>query len=151
MKAVVLTRPCRADEMAVSQVECPTAAPGWVLIKVMAFGINHSEVLLRRFEIANSYIRKPIIPGIECVGVIVDPSDSGFRPGERVMALMGGMGRSFDGSYAEYAAVPASHVFRVKSGLDWEELAALPETYYTAYGSIVMSLRLCENDTLLIR
>lgn len=98
MKAVVLTGPCEPEEMKLTEVRMPEVSPGWVLVKVMAFGINHSEVLLRKFEIQQSYIKKPIIPGIECVGEVVDASDSRFHNGERVMALMGGMGRSFDGS-----------------------------------------------------
>lgn len=151
MKAIVLTEPCKADEMNLTDIPLPQVKPGWVLIKVKAFGINHSEVLLRQFEVAQSYINKPIVPGIECVGEVVDPSDSGFKVGQRVIALMGGMGRSFNGSYAEYALLPANHVFSVDSGLDWTELAAIPETFYTAYGSLVMSLQLSDGDTLLIR
>lgn len=151
MKAVVLTRPCDAGGMPVTEIPVPVVRPGWVLVKVEAFGINHSEVLLRQFEIAQPYIRKPIVPGIECVGIVADPSDTHFTKGERVMAMMGGMGRSFDGSYAEYCIVPADHVFAIKSSLDVEQIAAIPETYYTAYGSIVISLQLKAGDTLLIR
>ncbi len=151
MKAIVLTAPCRADEMRLTDIPVPEVRPGWVLIKVKAFGINHSEVLLRQFEVAQSYINKPIVPGIECVGEVVDPSDSCFKVGERVIALMGGMGRSFNGSYAEYALLPTNHVFTVESSLGWQELAAIPETFYTAYGSLIMSLQLSAGDTLLIR
>ncbi len=151
MKAVVLTEPCKAEEMKITDIPMPEVRPGWVLVKVKAFGLNHSEVLLRQFEVAQSYINTPIVPGIECVGEIADPSDSGFKVGQRVIALMGGMGRSFNGSYAEYALLPINHVFAVDSSLDWKELAAIPETFYTAYGSLVMSLQLTEKDTLLIR
>ncbi|MDE6032917.1 MAG: zinc-binding dehydrogenase [Muribaculaceae bacterium] len=151
MKAVVLTKPCKAEEMTVTEIPVPETRPGWVLIKVKAFGINHSEVLLRQFEVAQDYIRKPIVPGIECVGEVIDPSDSELTKGQRVMALMGGMGRSFNGSYAEYALLPADHVFPIESNLDWDELAAIPETFYTAYGSLSLSLQLATADTLLIR
>lgn len=151
MKAIVLTEPCKAYELKLTDIPVPEVKPGWVLIKVRAFGINHSEVLLRQFEVAQTYINKPIVPGIECVGEVVDPSDSDLRKGQRVMALMGGMGRSFNGSYAEFALLPKSHVFAVESGLDWQELAAIPETFYTAYGSLVMSLQLSSADTILIR
>lgn len=151
MKAVVLTKPCGPDEMTLSDVNVPDVRPGWVLIRVRAFGLNHSEVLLRRFEVAQPYIVKPVIPGIECVGEIADASDSHFRPGQRVMALMGGMGRSFNGSYAEYVLAPVSHVFALESDLTWDELAAIPETYFTAYGSLSLSLQLNIEDTLLIR
>ncbi|MDE6027550.1 MAG: zinc-binding dehydrogenase [Muribaculaceae bacterium] len=151
MKAVILTEPCKAEEMKLTEVPIPEIRPGWILIKVQAFGINHSEVLLRQFEVAQPYINKPVIPGIECVGEVVDPSDSGFKKGQRVMALMGGMGRSFNGSYGEYALLPAKIVFPVYSTLDWEELAAIPETFYTAYGSLVLSLQTSKDDLLLIR
>lgn len=137
--------------MKLAELPMPEAKPGWVLIKVRAFGINHSEVLLRQFEVAQPYINKPIVPGIECVGEVIDPSDSGFRKGQRVMALMGGMGRSFNGSYAEYALLPTRIVFAVDTSLDWAELAAIPETYYTAYGSLVISLQLTADNLLLVR
>ncbi|MDE6498699.1 MAG: zinc-binding dehydrogenase [Muribaculaceae bacterium] len=151
MKAVVLTAPCTADEMQVTEIPVPEVRPGWVLVKVDAFGINHSEVLLRQFEVAQPYISKPIVPGIECVGTVADASDSGMEPGQRVIALMGGMGRSFNGSYAEYALLPARNVFAVRSSMSTEELAAVPETFYTAYGSLVQSLQLNSGDLLLVR
>lgn len=151
MKAIVLTNPCKTNELKLKEIPMPEVKPGWVLIKVRAFGINHSEVLLRQFEVAKPYINKPIIPGIECVGEVCDPSDSCFKKGQRVIALMGGMGRSFNGSYAEYALLPTKIIFSVDDNLDWRELAAIPETFYTAYGSLVTSLRLSKDDLLLVR
>lgn len=151
MKAILLTEPCKAEDLEVKSVDIPEVRPGWVLVRIRAFGINHSEVLLRQFEITQEYIRKPIIPGIECVGEIVDSSDSNFYRGQHVMALMGGMGRSFNGSYAEYALLPVCHVFAVDSSLGWRELAAIPETFYTAYGSLVESLQLTSADLILVR
>ncbi len=78
------------------------------LIKVKAFGLNHSELILRRYEADAPYIHPPIIPGIECVGEVEDPSDGTFIKGDKVAALMGGMGRSFHVSYAECVRVPAA-------------------------------------------
>ena len=95
MKAVVLTGPVRGDEVSLTEYPVPKVRPGWVLVKVKAFGMNHSEQILRQGEIRADYIQKPIIPGIECVGEIADPSDSSFKKGQKVAALMGGMGRSF--------------------------------------------------------
>lgn len=151
MKAVVITGTCEARDLHVSETAKPEVKPGHVLIKVKAFGINHSEVLLRQFEADRPYIHTPIIPGIECVGVVEDKSDTRFENGQRVMALMGGMGRSFNGSYAEYVLMPESHVFSIDTKMDWDELAAIPETYYTAYGSLTQSLQLNDKDLLLIR
>ena len=151
MRAVVLTGRCEAAYMKVSEIPVPAVVPGWVLVKIHAAGLNHSEALLRMFEIENDYIRKPIVPGIECVGEVEDPSDSGLAKGDRVVALMGGMGRSFNGSYAEYALLPATNVFKVETDMDWLSLAAVPETYFTAYGSLFECLLLQKEDTLLVR
>lgn len=151
MKAVILSEPTPAEQVRLTDVPVPQVRPGWVLVKVKAFGLNHSEQILRLSEIQADYIQKPVIPGIECAGEIADPSDSHFRKGEKVVALMGGMGRSFHGSYAEYALLPVSHVFSVSTDLSWAEMAAVPETYFTAWGSLFECLRLKKDDTLLIR
>lgn len=151
MKAVILEKVTEAKDIILSECPVPEVRPGWLLIKVKAFGLNHSEKLLRLNEIRADYIRKPIIPGIECVGEIADPSDSGLETGQTVIALMGGMGRSFNGSYAEYALLPRQIVFPVKSNLTWETLGAVPETYFTAWGSLFECLHLTASDTLLIR
>ncbi|MBQ9031905.1 MAG: zinc-binding dehydrogenase [Parasporobacterium sp.] len=151
MKAVVLNDITEAKDVSLSEIPVPEVQPGWVLVRVRAFGMNHSEQILRMNEIKADYIRKPIIPGIECVGEIVDPSDSGMETGQKVIALMGGMGRSFNGSYAEYALLPAHHVFAIESSLLWEDLAAIPETYFTAWGSLFECLQLKAQDTLLVR
>ncbi len=151
MKAVVLDRITPAADVGLSEVPVPAVRPGWVLVRIGAFGLNHSEQILRLSEIEADYIRKPIIPGIECAGEIADASDSGLAAGQRVVALMGGMGRSFHGSYAEYALLPVHHVFPVASDLPWERLAAVPETWFTAWGSLFECLHLRPEDTLLIR
>ncbi len=151
MKAVVLQRITPAEEIKLTEVPIPAVKPGWVLVKVMAFGMNHSEQLLRQEEIEEDYIKKPVIPGIECVGLVEAVGDTHFVKGQKVCALMGGMGRTFDGSYAEYALLPERHVFAVKSELPWAALGAVPETYFTAWGSLFECLRLRAGDTLLVR
>ncbi len=151
MKAVLLREVTPAEQVHPEETSIPEVRPDWVLVQVKAFGLNHSEQILRLSEIREAYIPKPIIPGIECVGQIADPSDSGFEIGQRVTALMGGMGRSFHGSYAEYALLPTKQVFAVDSELPWGKLAAVPETYFTAWGSLLQCLRLRAEDTLLVR
>jgi NADPH:quinone reductase-like Zn-dependent oxidoreductase len=150
MKAVMLYGTCTPQELRISEVAVPEVKPGWVLIKVKAFGLNHAELVLRKQEAAAPYIQHPIIPGIECVGEIMDSSDSVFRTGDRVVALMGGMGRSFHGSYAELALLPVSHVFIANTELEWTKMAAVPETFFTAYGSLIDCLQLVKDDVLLI-
>lgn len=151
MRAIVIDGCCEADALRVTEIPKPEARPGWVLIRVHVAGLNHSEVILRKYEADRDYINTPIVPGIECAGTVADPSDTDLRQGERVVAMMGGMGRSFNGSYAEYTLVPRSHVFRVNTYMDWKELGALPETYYTAYGSLCQGLMVGAGDTLLVR
>ncbi|WKY44345.1 zinc-binding dehydrogenase [Eubacteriaceae bacterium ES2] len=151
MKALVLTGVTKANDIKLTEVPLPSVKPGWVLIKIKSFGLNHSEQILRLSEINESYIEKPIIPGIECAGEIADAFDSQLQVGQKVIALMGGMGRSFNGSYAEYALLPVHHVFPVATDLSWKELAAVPETYYTAWGSLFEGLKLKPSDTLLVR
>lgn len=151
MKAVLLNGVTESEDIALSEVPIPEVRPGWVLIKVRAFGMNHSEQILRLSEIRAEYIQKPIVPGIECVGEVAAPSDSGLATGQKVVAMMGGMGRSFNGSYAEYALLPVQHVFAIESDFDWTTLAAVPETYFTAWGSLFECLKLQPDDTLLIR
>ncbi|MCR5228556.1 MAG: zinc-binding dehydrogenase [Solobacterium sp.] len=151
MRAVLLDKVTGAEDIALSECPVPEVRPGWVLVRIKAFGLNHSEKLLRLHEIQADYIQKPVIPGIECVGEIADPSDSGLKTGQKVAALMGGMGRSFNGSYAEYALLPRRIVFTVDTDLPWETAAAVPETWFTAWGSLFECLHLDKKDTLLIR
>lgn len=154
MKALAITGVTTAEHARLTEVPVPAVRPGWVLVRVRGFGLNHAELELRRSEIRADYIKKPIIPGIEGVGEVVDPSDTDFAVGTKVCMLMGGMGRAWDGSYAEYCLVPASHLFvipEVASDLSWATLAAVPETFYTAWGSLFEGLRLRPNDTLLVR
>ncbi len=154
MKAVVLEKTCKPEDLNVSEVEMPEVKPDWVLVKVLGFGINRAEVILRDYEADEDYINLPVIPGIECVGEIVDASNTQFVKGDKIAALMGGMGRSFDGSYAEYALLPSKNVFKISQDvfekLSLEEIIAVPETYFTSYGSI-KSLNLNNNDSILIR
>ncbi len=151
MRAIVINRCCKAEDLQVSDIPKPTAQPGWVVVKVFAAGMNHSEVILRLYEADESYINTPVVPGIECVGEIEESLDAQFQKGDRVVALMGGMGRSFNGGDEEYALLPVSHVFKVNTDMDWLSLAAVPESYFTAYGSLTKALLLKENDTLLVR
>ena len=151
MKAVVIDKITPAKDAALAEISVPKGKPGWVLVKVKAFGLNHSEQILRQEEIEANYIQKPVIPGIECVGEVADPGDTRFAKGQKVCALMGGMGRSFHGSYAEYALLPEHHVFAMETDLSWADAAAVPETYFTAWGSLFECLRLEAGDTLLVR
>ncbi|MDQ0798191.1 alcohol dehydrogenase catalytic domain-containing protein [Streptomyces sp. B1I3] len=151
MRAVVVTRPGGLDALEIKDVLVPVRKPGWVRIRVKAFGVNESEVTTRKGE-SDAEVTYPRVPGIEGVGVVEEADGaSGLQPGQQVATMMGNMGRSFDGAYAQYVTVPAAQVIPFETSLPWEVVGALPEMFQTAYGSLTTGLGLREGQTLLIR
>lgn len=149
MKAIVVEQAGNPNVLQIKDVPCPQSQPGWVLINVKAFGLNRSEMFTRQGHSPN--VKFPRILGIECVGVVVEAPETNFQPGQKVAALMGGMGRDFDGSYAEYTCVPKKCVFPIESELNWSILAAIPEMFQTAWGALTKGLEVRAGQTLLIR
>ncbi|MDQ7938316.1 zinc-binding dehydrogenase [Lactiplantibacillus sp. WILCCON 0030] len=149
MHAVVVTQPGGPDALTYCEVEKPTVKPGWSLIKVRGFGINHSEIFTRQG--LSPTVHFPRILGIEVVGEVAESTaDPKLAVGQKVMSFMGEMGRAFGGSYAEYVLLPNDQIYPVTTDLSWADLAAIPETGYTAYGAL-LGLRLQAHDQLLIR
>ena len=149
MRAVVLDAPGTPEALEIREVPIPEPRPGWVLIEVKAFGLNRSE-LHTRLGLAQG-VTFPRVLGIEAVGVVVAAPHGEVEPGQQVAALMGGMGRTFDGGYAQYTCVPAAQVIPFSSSLDWAVLGAVPEMLQTAYGSLTVGLDAKPGQTLLIR
>ena len=149
MHAIVLDGPGAPEALKIRVVRRPVARPGWVLIKVHAFGLNRSELHFRRG--LGSFGSFPRIPGIEATGVVVEAPGGEVAEGTQVAALMGGMGRTFDGGYAEYVSVPASSVVPFRSSLDWSTLGAVPEMLQTANGSLTVGVNAAPGSSLLIR
>jgi len=149
MRAVVLEAPGPVANLRVRQIPIPAPQPGWVRIRIHAFGLNRSE-LHTRLGLAEG-VTFPRVPGIEATGVVDLAPGGEFEPGQQVMTMMGGMGRVFDGGYAEYTCVPAGQVIAFRSDLGWATLAALPEMLQTAYGSLTVGLDLQPGQSLLIR
>jgi len=127
--------------------ELPEPIAGQVVIKVKAFGINHAEMHMRRGEWAEA----AEVSGIECVGLVKAGPGGEFPVGAKVAALMGGLGRTINGSYAECTRAPALNVALIESNLPWEELAAIPETYATAWTCLFRNLEIAQGQTLVIR
>ena len=150
MRAAVAERPDGPDGLVVREVPRPEPRPGWALVRVEAFGLNRSEYMTLRGWSGDA-VQFPRILGIECTGVVeaVAPG-SAVVPGTTVAAVMGGMGRSFDGGYAEYALLPESQLMVLDTKLPWDVLGALPETFITAAGSLE-PLALARAETLLLR
>jgi NADPH2:quinone reductase len=153
MRAVVLSQPGGPENLVLSTVPLPRARPGWVRIAVRAFGLNRSE-LHTRLGLSQG-VSFPRVLGIEAVGVIDElpegESDGGLSRGQQVATMLGGMGRVFDGGYAEYVIVPRRQVIPFDSTLPWAVLGAVPETLQTAHGSLTIGLDLQRGQTLLIR
>ena len=147
MRAIVLEKFGGPDSLVYKDIPEPEAQPGHVVIQIKAFGINHAEMHMRRGEWAEA----APVSGIECVGLVKSCPGGEFPVGAKVAALMGGLGRTINGSYAEYTRAPASNVALIESDLPWAELAALPETYATAWTCLFRNLEITKGQTLLIR
>jgi NADPH:quinone reductase len=149
MKAVVLDAPGPPEALQIRDVPIPAPRPGEVLIKVEAFGLNRSE-LHTRLGLAVG-VTFPRVLGIEATGMVAACPSGEFRVGQQVATMMGGMGRTFDGGYAEYTCVPARQVVPFTSNLDWATLGAVPEMLQTAYGSLTIGLDAQPGQSILIR
>lgn len=149
MKAIVIYEPGGPEKLVYTDWPTPELRPGWSLIRVHGFGVNHSEIFTRQG--LSPDVRFPRVPGIECVGEVAETTDAQrLKPGQRVISIMGEMGRAFDGGYAEYVLLPNEQIYPVETDMEWATLAALPETYYTAYGSM-RNLRIDAGDRVLVR
>ncbi|MFO0749722.1 MAG: zinc-binding alcohol dehydrogenase family protein [Myxococcota bacterium] len=150
MRAIVMTSPGPVENLQLEDLPLPPERDGWVRIRVEAFGLNRSELHMR-LGLAEG-VTFPRVPGIECAGVVdAAPPGSGLAVGQKVVAMMGGMGRAFDGGYAEYTSVPRAQVVAIDTALPWEVVGALPEMLQTAHGSLTTGLDLARGQTLLIR
>jgi NADPH:quinone reductase len=147
MHAIVIKQYGGPEVLALEERPIPEPKPGHVVIEVKAFGLNHAEIYFRK----GAWGDVAEISGIECVGVVKADPDRRFAVGQKVMAIVGGMGRSFNGSYAELASVPASNVVAVNTDLSWEDLAAIPESYATAWTSLSGILNVAAGQTVVIR
>src|SRR2546423_3779347 len=149
MRAIVLDAPGPPDALTIRELPIPTPVVGWVLIEVKAFGLNRSELHTRQG--LASGVTFPRVLGIEAVGVVAQCPGGEFPVGQQVATMMGGMGRTFDGGYAEYTCVPASQAIAFASDLEWSTLGAVPEMLQTAYGSLTVGLDAQPGQSILIR
>ena len=147
MRAIVRTGFGGPEQLVIREIPKPEPKSGHAVIEVKAFGINHAEMHMRKgdwAEIAD-------VSGIECVGVIDSCPGGEFAAGTKVAALMGGLGRTINGSYAEYTRAPVTNVAAIESDLPWEDLAAIPESYATAWTCLFRNLEITSGQTLVIR
>src|SRR5215510_4614346 len=147
MRAIVLEKFGGLDSLVYKDIPEPEPKVGHVVIQIKAFGINHAELHMRRGEWAEA----APVSGIECVGLVKSCPGGEFPVGAKVAALMGGLGRTINGSYAEYTRAPASNVTLIEADLPWADLAAIPETYATAWTCLFRNLEIQKGQLLVIR
>jgi len=147
MKAILMKEKCGPGSLFLGDYALPSLEPGHVLIQIKAFGINHADIYMRRGDWGET----TDIIGIECVGIVAEDPSGTFQKGRQVAAMVGGMARSINGGYAEYVSIPASNVIPFHSGLPWNELAAIPESYATAWAMLNWCLEAKAGETLLVR
>lgn len=149
MRAIAVEKPGGPEALTFMEYPVPECEPGWVVIRIRAFGLNRSEMFTREGQ--SPGVLFPKVLGLECVGQIYAAPLGEFPPGQKVAAATGGMGRAIDGAYAEFVAVPTEYVAALETDLDWPTLAALPIMYLTAWGSLHESLEVETGQTLLVR
>jgi NADPH:quinone reductase len=148
MRAAVVRHPGGPDALHLEEMPRPEARSGWVCIHVKGFGLSRSELYARRGDYPE--VEFPRVLGTECVGLLEEAGpETALHPGQTAAAVMGGMGRLFDGCYAEYVLAPATHVMPIVTALPWDMLAALPKSYLTALGAL-NTLDLVAGQTFLI-
>lgn len=147
MRAIVLDKFGDLDSLVYKDIPEPEPKSGEVVIDIKAFGLNHAEIHMRRGEWAEA----AEVSGIECVGTVKSCPGGEFPVGAKVAALMGGLGRTINGSYAEFTRAPVSTVALIDAELSWAELAAIPETYATAWTCLFRNLEIQPGQLLVVR
>jgi NADPH:quinone reductase len=147
MRAIIIKQFGGLDGLVIENLPDPVPQPGSVLIEVKAFGINHAETHMRKGEWAEA----ATVSGIECVGLVKSCPGGEFAVGTKVAAFMGGLGRTINGSYAEYTCPPATNVVAIQTDLPWEDFAVIPESYATAWTCLLRNLEIAKGQSLVIR
>ena len=147
MRAIVITAPGGPEVLAVRDLPDPVPADGEILIRVRAFGLNHADAYMR----SGAWGKVAQVPGIECAGTVAADPAGRLAVGTPVVAILGGMGRTRNGSYAELVTVPASNVIPVRTSMAWTSLVAIPEVYGTAWSALFGIMDLRPGQTVLVR
>jgi NADPH:quinone reductase-like Zn-dependent oxidoreductase len=147
MKATVITEHGGPEVLQMRELPDPVGRDGEVLIQVKAFGVNHAETHMRKGEWPES----TPVSGIEAVGTVARDPSGKLAEGTGVLTIMGGLGRTRNGSYAEYTLAPATNVAPIETSLSWTDFAAIPESYATAWIALHDNLELRSGQSLLVR
>jgi NADPH2:quinone reductase len=146
MSAILVVRPGGPEMLSLGRTTTPTPAPGEVLIRVAAAGINAPDLAQRRGVYPPPPGASPLL-GLEVAGEVaaLGEGTADWSPGDRVVALCNG------GGYAEYVSVPVGQVLPAPRGWCLGAAAALPETFFTVMQTLVMRSGLGEGMTVLVQ
>jgi NADPH:quinone reductase-like Zn-dependent oxidoreductase len=147
MQAMVINQFGGPEQLVLTDIPTPVPEKGEVLIKVRALGINRAEIYMRK----GLFGEVTPVSGIECVGQVENDPSGTLQDGQTVATITGGMGRTRNGSYAEYTCVPLRNVFPLQSDLDWATLATIPESYATAWSCLFANLHIKAGQILFVR
>jgi len=146
MRAVVIARFGGPEVLELRDVARPEPGTGQVLVRVRATALNRADVIQRegRYPAPTGWPQD--IPGIEFAGEIAEcgPDAREWRVGDRVFGLVGG------GAYAEYLVTHERTMARIPDRLSWEEAAAIPEAFITAYDALVTQAGARPSERVLI-
>ncbi|MGP4038497.1 NAD(P)H-quinone oxidoreductase [Gracilibacillus sp. D59] len=142
MKGIIAKEPGGADQLIYTEMPDPKLEAGDLLIEVHATAVNRTDILNREGRLG--YVNNPII-GVEVAGVVADTNgDQEFKKGDRVMGLVNG------GAYTEKAAMPAGRAMKIPDSLSFEEAAAIPEVFLTAFQTLYWIGNLKKGESVLI-
>jgi putative PIG3 family NAD(P)H quinone oxidoreductase len=145
MRTIEIRQPGGPEELIPVTVTVPQPAPGHLLVRVAAAGVNRPDVVQRQGLYPPPPGASPI-PGLEVAGEVVAVGEgvARYRPGDRVCALVAG------GGYAEFCVVHESNALPVPQGLTLLEAAALPETFFTVWANVFQRGQLKAGETVLV-
>ncbi|KAF1048274.1 MAG: Zinc-type alcohol dehydrogenase-like protein [Herbaspirillum frisingense] len=149
MQAAVLAQ--FGAPLTLADTDIPPLRPGQVLVRVSASGVNPLDTKIQSGNAAHAQIRLPAILGIDLAGVVhaVHPDETGFRPGDEVYGMTGGVG-GVSGSLAQFAAVDADLLALKPRRLDMRQAAALPLIFITAWEGLVDRARVRPGQKVLV-
>ena len=146
MRAVVIREPGPPEVLRLGSEPVPEPGRHEIRVRVHAAGVNRADLLQRRGRYPAPAGWPRSIPGLEYAGEVESPGTavSGWRPGDRVMGLVGG------GAYAEYIVTSEREALPIPPALSYEEAAAIPEVFITAHDALFSQLGLGLGERLLI-
>ncbi len=146
MRAIVITRPGGPEVLEEQTRPRPEPGVAQVRIRVHASALNRADIMQRRGTYPAPPGAPPDIPGLEYAGEIeaLGPGANMWKVGTRVMGIVGG------GGHAEYLVVQEREVMPIPLGLTWEEAAAIPEVFLTAFDALFRQLNVEAGERLLI-